>query len=119
MQIKDNTNAYLGDGGQLRIDPVRKWGIDREWLHMGLGLLVWQCPVVAFLWALGGPHGALAFWAVLVVALAITHVFIRYELTEGQSINDNPYRDILGFKAAMIVVLLEFTVLAVLQHQFF
>ena len=94
-----NPGWYRGDGGQWRLDPVRRASWLREGQHALIGGLTGALPYAAYWW------GDLPLVAAALVAqlLAVT-LFLAYEVTEGWRIRDWAYRDIGGFMAGMLVV---------------
>ena len=94
-----NPGWYRGDGGQWRLDPVRRASWFREGQHSLIGGLTAALPYAAYWW------GDLPLVAAALVAqlLGVT-LFLAYEVTEGWRIRDWAYRDIGGFMAGMLVV---------------
>ena len=88
-----NPGWYKGDGGQWRLDPVRKMSWDREGIHFLLGLFVWSLPFACL------PFGDIfGLWALTaIVATVATVLFIVYEISEGWRIYDWAYRDVGGY----------------------
>ena len=113
MQIKDNTNAYLGDGGQLRVDPVRKPKWDREGIHAGIGLFIALWPLAVLFWGTD-----ILLWAALAMQPVAMLLFLAYEITEGWRINDWSYRDIGGYMAGWFMGISIFLMGGILQWHF-
>ena len=111
-EIKENPGSYIGDGGQVRLDPVRqlKWG--REGIHFALGLFVALLPLVAVLWGTVG-----LMWAMLAMQPVAVLLFIAYEVTEGWRLNDWSYRDIGGFMGGWVFGLTLFLMGSILLFQ--
>ncbi len=93
----DNPGWYRGDGGQWRLDPVRKPSLMREGIHALLGAVVAALP---FLDALAGVDLA----QLLTAQALITILFLAYEITEGWRIRDWCYRDVGGFLMGFVAV---------------
>ena len=83
----DNPGWYRGDGGQWRLDPVRRPKWDREGIHAIAGMFT------AGLLALGIVSGAVIFFI----------GFLAYEITEGWRIRDWAYRDIGGYLIGLAI----------------
>ena len=86
----ENPAWYIGDGGQWRKDPVRRWAWQREGMHAVVGALAGLLIVAALFGQL--PHG-LALGAVGIMFTG----FLAYEITEGLRIRDWAYRDVGGW----------------------
>ena len=86
----ENPAWYIGDGGQWRKDPVRRWAWQREGMHAVVGALSGLLIVAALFGQL--PHG-LALGAVGIMFTG----FLAYEITEGFRIRDWAYRDVGGW----------------------
>ena len=97
--IKDNPAAYIGDGGQLRLEPVRKLAWGREGMHFILGLVVAGMVSISYLFG----SRDLVYHMVYLVQPLMMVLFICYEVTEGLRINDWAYRDIGGYMGGWIV----------------
>lgn len=84
---KANSLLYIGEGGQWRLEPVRKPNIMREGMHIGVGafnaLLMAESPV----------HG-----------VAFASGFALYEITEGLRLRDWAYRDLGGHLVGFAIV---------------
>ena len=119
--IKGNPEAYIGRYGQRRLKAASKWLWDRQGIHavLGLGnvLLAGLIVLTAYVALAGGSWSGLALLGLLVIPAQMHKTFLRYEETEGASINDHAYVDIGGFHigewigagligAALIVALL-------------
>ena len=108
MAIKENAGAYIGDGGQLRLDPVRRFRWGREGQHALVGALVVVPAALAY--ALGSQA---LWWASMAVMQPLALVmFLAYEITEGLRINDWAYRDIGGYMAGWLFAMSVFVGLA-------
>ena len=110
-QIKDNPGAYIGDGGQLRLDPVRKPKWDREFIHGFLGLLVGLFALVGMLWGT-----STMFWGSIATGAVITFLFLAYEITEGLRINDWAYRDIGGYLTGYTIATASWVIAGAWMH---
>ncbi len=90
---------YIGDGGQLRRDPVRKLRWDREGIHALVGLFA------AVLLSYADNPALIAGSVMFFVG------FLAYEITEGWRIKDWAYRDIGGYLVGLGVGLAAATAL--------
>ena len=91
-----NPGWYRGDGGQWRLDPVKKATWWREGQHAVLG------SVVGLLFLLAAYDRDIAFPAIS-LASVFTVLFLAYEITEGWRIRDWAYRDIGGYMTGLLI----------------
>ena len=108
-EIRENENAYIGDGGQLRLDPPRKFKWSREGVHFAIGL---YCSLLATAVMLLATEGLM--WAVIAMQPVVVAMFLVYEITEGRRLNDWSFRDIAGYMAGWLFGLTLFVILAIL-----
>ena len=100
MVKSDNPNSFVGRYGQIRLPAAHKWLWDRQGAHAAFG-----CVVAA----VGGFGVWFGEWGLLVLAAIVTHLFLRYEVTEDDSINDHAYVDIGGYLTGFAVVVVATT----------
>ena len=113
MKIQDNEGAYIGDGGQLRVEPVRKPKWDREGIHALLGFIVAMWPLAALVWGTD-----MLLWSALAMQPVALLLFLAYEITEGWRINDWSYRDIGGYMIGWIPGIMTFLTVGILIFKF-
>ena len=93
----------IGDAGQWRRDPVRKFAWGREGQHFALGLLL------AIVSASGIIFEELHIAYGLAIGAQVKIGFIVYEISEGWRIRDQAYRDIgpafVGYLVGGIIVI--------------
>ena len=102
-------------GVRWRLEPARQLSLTREGVHFALGFLAGGLPFWPAIFLLLYALAEEATWASLLalaagltgigVSAILTHLFLRYEETEGQSIFDWAYRDIGGYLAATLISL--------------
>ena len=97
-EIKENPRSYVGDGGQVRLEPVRqlKWG--REGVHFIIGLYCGLLTLAALMWG-----NRMLLWLAVAMQPVVVILFIAYEVTEGWRIRDWSYRDIGGYMAGWLL----------------
>ena len=88
----DSGPAWWWTGKQWRKNPPRKPSIDREGIHLLIGLFFAALP-----WIAQDFGFTLAFWGLMAVQGMAIVLFLAYEITEGWRIKDWAYRDIGGF----------------------
>ena len=88
MKAFRNRNTFIGRYGQLRLPAAHKWFFDRQGKHCLIGLL--YAALIGVGWWFG-------MWELVVLSVAGSYVFLRYEETEDKVINDHAYVDIGGF----------------------
>lgn len=86
---KNNRKAFTGYYGQERLSAKLPWKWDRQGQHAIVGAIV---TLAAVLGALVVPP---VFMGMLYVAF--TYVFVQYEVTETEDINDWAWPDLKGW----------------------
>ena len=89
-----NPNTFIGRYGQRRLPAAHKWLFDRQGIHCLVGLL--YAALIGIGWWFD-------VWELVVLCVVGAYVFLRYEETEDESINDYAYVDIGGFLVGLSV----------------
>lgn len=79
-RFKDNPDAFTGRYGQKRLPAAHNWHWDRQGIHAALGF---GFGLTLFL-----------HW---ILPLVLSYLFVNYERSEDENINDFAYVDIAGF----------------------
>ena len=92
--MEDKRKRFIGYFGQQRFSAKIPWKWDRQGQHM----------IVSFLVTIGAIGAALVLPPMLIglIYLAITYVFVQYEVTETGDINDFAWPDLYGWALGVI-----------------